>query len=665
MLVVTRYVALISALLLFTTAVDGALARKEWWKTTLVYQIWPRGFQDSDGDGEGDLKGIAIRLDYIEDLKVQTICLSPIYPSPLIDSGYDISNYTDVHPLFGDLDDFDVLVRESHNRGLKVILDIVPNHSSDQHEWFQLSARNVEPYSDYYIWANGDTDDDGNNIPPTNWLSTYSDKDGSAWTWHDGRRQWYYHKFHSSQPDLNLRNERVIEELMNIFDFWLKRNVDGFRINAVPYFFEDEYLRDEPAAGKGAHTFGLSESTALLYRFREHINNWSTNNGTWKFLIAESYDSDANLITYYGNDTHEGIAPFNYKFITHVRNNSDANHIKNILDSWLNLLPRNTSTNWVLSNHDNSRAASRIGLNRVDGLHMLSLLLPGQAYTYYGEEIAMLDAKVPWNRTIDPMGCFRGEKEFERFSRDPARTPMQWNSAKSAGFTMNDTTYLPVHPNYIYRNVEAQLAAKRSNLLTYKRLATLRKLPIFVNGDYEFATLNNKRVLVLKRSLENYPAYIVVINLGIRQERVNLTSIYPDLNAVLRTVVESSNALHVTITVPRDNFILTANAALVLSDDEKKETSEPATSSTPTSNVSDEDPSTIKSTVTTEGAISSSDDTAKKKTSTSSSDHVTPKTGSGTTKKPNDAALYHPSVLNVMINLAISVIGITQILAVT
>ncbi|XP_024887988.1 maltase A3-like [Temnothorax curvispinosus] len=547
-------------------------AKREWWETTLIYQIWPRGFQDSDGDGEGDLKGIISQLDYITNLGIETIWLNPIYRSPLIDSGYDVSNYTDIDPIFGDLEDFDNLIQEAHDRGLKVILDIIPNHSSDQHEWFQLSAKNIEPYVDYYIWTNGGIDKDGNNIPPNNWVSIHSDEEGSAWTWHNERQQWYYHKYHSSQPDLNLRNEKVIEELMDILDFWLKRNVDGFRINAVPYFFEDEALRNESFAGEGTYTFSLPESTELLYIFREYIDKWvSRNNALSKLLIAESYDTSVeNLLSYYGNGTHKGIPPFNFKFITHIRNSSEASYIKYILEKWLIFLPKDTKTNWVLSNHDNSRAASRIGLNRIDGLHMLSLLLPGQAYTYYGEEIAMLDTKIFWNRTIDFMGCARGINEYEYFSRDPARTPMQWSSKISAGFSTNKTTYLPIHSNYAYRNVEIQQSKKRSNLKTYQKLASLRKELVFTNGDYEFASLNNDRVLVLKRYLENHPVYIVVINLGLRQEEINMTLIYPNLEDTLDVIVASSNAIRVTDTVPRDNFILTANAALVLKGEEKQ-----------------------------------------------------------------------------------------------
>ncbi|XP_012219493.1 probable maltase [Linepithema humile] len=597
MLMRTYCIILISAGFSMSGVDNKQPADKEWWKTTLVYQIWPRGFQDSDDDGEGDLKGIISRLDYIKSLGIETIWINPIYSSPFIDSGYDVDNYTDINFIFGNFDDFDNLVKEAHNKELKIILDIIPNHSSDRHEWFQLSIRNIEPYIDYYIWANGSIDSDNEKIPPNNWMSTYIDVPGSAWTWHAGKEQWYYHKFHSSQPDLNLRNEKVIKELMNIFHFWLDKNVDGFQINAVPYFFEDEALRNE--LEKGTYTSGLPESTALLYTFRQYVDDWvsTRNNTTSKLLIAESYDSDANLMAYYGNSTHKGIPPFNFKFITQIHNNSNASYIKQILEEWIERLPENTSTNWVLSNHDNSRAASRIGLNRVDGLHMLSLLLPGQAYTYYGDEIAMLDAKILWNKTIDPIGCARGIEEYEFFSRDPARTPMQWNSQTSAGFSTNNITYLPVHPAYVHRNVEVQENNEKSNLKTYRKLASLRKNPIFTDGDYKFASLNNDRVLVLKRFLENNPVYIILVNLGLQQEIVNLTSLYPNLEDILKIYAASSNAIDIMDTVPRDNIILSLNAAVVVTATEENKSTDDPTANTTTSsteNTSTENTSTDK-----------------------------------------------------------------------
>ncbi|XP_017757512.1 PREDICTED: LOW QUALITY PROTEIN: maltase A3-like [Eufriesea mexicana] len=563
----------------------SAMADKEWWETALVYQIWPRGFQDSDGDGEGDLKGIINRLDYLKDLGIDAIWLNPIYSSPLIDSGYDISNYIDIHSLFGNLQLFYEFIEQAHNHDLKVILDIVPNHSSNQHKWFLESSKNVKPYSDYYVWANGFIDKEGRRIPPNNWISTYSDKEGSAWTWHDTRQQWYYHKFHESQPDLNLRNENVLQELLDILKFWLNKNVDGFRINSVSYLYEDENLRNEPVAGNGNYTSGLPENTNLVYKFRSYIDDWvKKNNATSKLLIAESYDTDEVLISLYGNDTQDGIPPFNFRFITSVQNTSTAEHIKNVLENWFKILPNNASTNWVLSNHDNSRAATRIGLNRVDGLHMLSLLLPGQAYTYYGEEIAMLDRKISWEETIDPMGSSRSRETYANYSRDPARTPMQWNSNISAG-----------------RNVEVQQSKTQSNLNTYKLLASLRKDKVFTHGDYEFATLNNDRIFLFKRSLQKYPTYIVVINLGLRQETVNLTSLYPNLKDSMEIVVASSNAVHNTKIISAERVILTANAALVLKAEEiycDTSTTEIDVTTVPTSTTTDKNLAAISSSIT-------------------------------------------------------------------
>ncbi|XP_020290811.1 maltase A3-like [Pseudomyrmex gracilis] len=592
MLTLARYVALISSLGFLTSVATGNEQKnKEWWETTLVYQIWPRGFQDSDNDGEGDLKGIISKLDYLEDLGIETIWLNSIYESPFIDSGFDVSNFTNVNSLFGTMKDFEDLVKQVHVRGMKIILDFIPNHSSDQHIFFKRSVNKRKSYTDYYIWADGGVDDNGTRTPPNNWVSTYSDTEGSAWTWNNERKQWYYHKFHHTQPDFNLRNEDLLGELEQSLEFWLLKGVDGFCIHSVPYFFEDGALRNESVAGSGAYTFGLPESTALLYRLRQFVDDYATKSKVDpKLLIAESYDaSHENLMKYYGNSTHKGVQPFNFNFITRIRNDSDASDVKQIVDEWMKLLPQNSPTNWVISNHENSRAAARISLNLIDGLHMLALLLPGQAYTYYGDEIAMLDTKITWEATIDPMGCAKGQDKFENFSRDPARTPMQWNSEVAAGFSKNKTTYLPVNSDYVSRNVKIQKNKLKSNLHTYKELASLRKKEVFRNGDYELASLNDHRVLVLRRFLKDYYVYITVINFGLRTELIDLTKIYPDLIETLDVVVSSSNAILSQSFVWRNNIMLTANAALVLKAERYVE--ETSTASTITSTTSTVAPS--------------------------------------------------------------------------
>ncbi|XP_024938936.1 uncharacterized protein LOC107265869 [Cephus cinctus] len=556
---------------------NADLENKEWWENTIVYQIWLRGFQDSDGDGEGDIRGIINRLDHLEQLGLETIWLSPIYTSPLIDSGYDVSDYVNINPLFGTLDDFNELVEKAHDKDLKVMLDVVPNHSSDEHYWFNASVHSVEPYTSYYTWANG-TVVNGTNVPPNNWISTYSTEAGSAWTWNEIRQQWYYHKFHRSQPDLNLRNAAVVQELLNILTFWLERDVDGFHFSSASYLFENEELLDEPTAGCGSHTSGLPENSGLLYEIHAHIADWITSsNSTSKLLIAGSDDDDNTLISYYGNDTHTGISPFNYRLIKDISANTNASTLKAVIEEWLELLPANHSTNWVLSNHDHSRVPSRISLNHVDGLHILSFLLPGQTFTYYGEEIGMLDTTISWNQTIDPLACAQTQDTYTTYSRDPARTPMQWDTTTSAGFSTNNSTYLPVNSNYLTRNVETQLNHDLANIQTFKALASLKKKATITHGDYEISAVNNDRVLVLKRSLEGYSTYVAVINLGLARQTVNLTELYSDVPEYLYIAVASNNAVTNSTMISVDTVILTANAALVLTDEEPENTTEPST----------------------------------------------------------------------------------------
>ncbi|KAJ8673179.1 hypothetical protein QAD02_004441 [Eretmocerus hayati] len=499
--------------------------KEDWRKGALIYHILPRAFQDSDGDGEGDLQGIISRLDYLDDLGVDAIRLGPIFASAGVDSGYDILNHTDIDDTYGDFDDFDELVDEAHKKGLKIILDVVPNHSSDQHEWFISSAAEEEPYDDYYIWADGKVVDN-KVVPPTNWKSSYKDDEGSAWTWHPKRRQWYYHKLDHAEPDLNLRNEDVIQEIMGIVDFWLEKEVDGFCIHV-----------------------GESENADFLYRLREHIDQWVLDNGAEpKLLLGEIDELDDNAISYYGNDTQPGLIPLSLALITKINDTSDAGDIKDVIEDWMEKLPEGAISSWQLSSQDYSRAASRLNSDLLDGLYMLTLLLPGQTVTYYGEEIGMLNTNISWHETIDIRGLERTEDTYDDYSRDPFRTPMQWNDTTSAGFSDNETTYLPVNPNYVDINVDDELDQPNSNLRAYKRLALLRQNPIFENGDWELNAVNDDQVLILKRSLDN-DTCLAIINFGSSKEVVNLTSLYPDLEEDLQVMVDSSN-----VDVEEDDF---------------------------------------------------------------------------------------------------------------
>ncbi|CAD6229896.1 GSCOCG00006628001-RA-CDS [Cotesia congregata] len=508
----------------------------EWWESTQIYQIWTRGFKDSDGDGEGDLQGILSELDYLKDIGVETICLNPIFLSPLIDFGYDISNYTDIDPIYGDLEDFDQLIEEAHEQDIKIILNIVPSHSSIEHEWFEASVNRIAPYSDYYIWANGSVDENGTRVPPNNWASVWNYTKGSAWTWNEDRDQWYYHKFKDTEPNLNLRNKDVVEEILDILDFWLDRGVDGFQISKGGFFYEDLDLEDDSdesnesddsnESDESVDDFGDDEYANFLYKIREFTDNWTEeNNSTSKLLLVESEESDANLISYYGDNNRSGVVPFNFHLITNVTIDDGADDIKILIENWLDDIPENSTTNWPISHPDGSRIATRQGQDRLEAWMVLTMLLPGQAYSYYGDEIGMTDAaEVPgYLKTINPT-----LNNLADLSKYAAKSPMQWDNSTSAGFSVNETLYFPINEDYVTRNVESQLEDSLSTLNTYKSLAHLRKDPVFHHGNFSIETINNDKVIFLKRHLENHPDYLVLINFGAEEEIVNITSLVSD-----------------------------------------------------------------------------------------------------------------------------------------
>ncbi|XP_042871777.1 maltase A2-like [Penaeus japonicus] len=370
-----------------------------WWKTSIVYQIYPRSFMDSNGTGTGDLLGIASRADYLRDLGVGAVWLSPVFTSPMADFGYDVSNFTDIDPVFGDLQDFDFFLQEMHDRGLKVILDFVPNHTSDQHEWFLKSVQREEPYTYYYVWADpAGYNVTGDPIPPSNWLSVFR---GSAWEWVEERQQFYLHQFLPQQPDLNFRNSDVREEMKNAMRFWLDRGVDGFRVDALKFLYEARNLyEDEPIAQDSEvedplqyefleHTLTVDqpETFDALAEWRDLLNEYED-----RFLMAEVYADVNETMKYYGNETHPlADFPFNFRLIDSFqsRDNLTGESVKAVIDEWMLSLPEGKWPNWVIGNHDNSRVASRLGSDLVDAFNMMTLLLPGTPVVYYGEEIGM------------------------------------------------------------------------------------------------------------------------------------------------------------------------------------------------------------------------------------------------------------------------------------
>ena len=374
---------------------------------------------DSNGDGVGDLAGITSRLDYLQSLGVTAIWISPIYPSPMADFGYDVSDYTGIHPLFGTLEDFDRLVAEASRRNLRVILDYVPNHTSDQHPWFVESISSREnPRRDWYIWR--DAKPDGG--APNNWLSHFG---GSGWEWDEATNQYYYHAFLKEQPDLNWRNPEVVEAMMNVLRFWLDRGVDGFRVDVMLELIKDAELRDNPPDpryrdGRGRpyrqllplHSADQLEVHEVVRKMRGVLDEYGE-----RVLIGELYIEMDRLMMYYGEDGPECHMPFNFSL---VLMRWDARRIAALVDQYEGALPAGAWPNWVLGNHDVPRIAARAGRAQVAVAAMLLLTLRGTPTMYCGDELGMEAVAVPDEAIQDPVGINLGPG----FSRDPSRTPM-------------------------------------------------------------------------------------------------------------------------------------------------------------------------------------------------------------------------------------------------
>jgi alpha-glucosidase len=486
-----------------------------WWQRGTVYQIYPRSFVDSNGDGVGDLPGIISRLDYIRWLGVDAIWLSPIYPSPMKDFGYDVSDYTGVHPLFGTLDDLDRLLHEAHARHLRVILDFVPNHSSDQHPWFLESRSSRDsPKRDWYIWR----DPAPGGGPPNNWLSCFG---GSAWAFDEHTGQYYYHAFLAEQPDLNWRNPRVVEAMLGVLRFWLERGVDGFRVDVLWHLIKDEEFVDNPAnpgwhqgmdpyqALIPVHTTDRPEVHDVIARMRRLFDEYDD-----RVLIGEIYLPVERLVQYYGADLQGAHLPFNFQLIL---SRWDARHIARLIDEYEAALPERGWPNWVLGNHDQHRIASRVGLAQARVAAMLLLTLRGTPTLYYGDEIGMRDVEIPREKVQDP---FERNVPGRGLGRDPERTPMQWSDEPNAGFTVGEP-WLPMASDYPTVNVEAQRADPGSMLTLYSRLIGLRRgEPALEVGRIEPVEAAGDVLAYRRLGRSGESAFLIALNLGSREQRL-------------------------------------------------------------------------------------------------------------------------------------------------
>lgn len=524
---------------------------KEWLSNANFYQVYPRSYKDSTGNGVGDLRGIKEKISYLKDLGIDAVWLSPIMKSPMVDHGYDISDFKDIDPTFGNLDDFDALLEECNAHNVKLILDFVPNHTSDEHDWFKQSKAGIEEFKDFYIWHPGRPNPVGGRpLPPNNWLSNFR---GSAWQWDEDRREYYYHAFTKEQPDLNYRNPKVVEEMKEVLRFWLRKGVGGFRCDTVPHLVEvepdeDGNLPDEPLSGycepndycylSHIYTQSLPLMYDMIYQWREVLEEFSTDFP--KVLLTEAY-VDLDLIIKYYNDgagRNGSHIPFNFELLTKINRYSNGKQIRSIVENYMNYIPKGYEPNWVLGNHDQHRIPGRLGEERAELFNFLLQTLPGNAITYQGEEIVMPNVVVSWDRTEDPQACATNDTIYHQNSRDPARTPMQWDDTTSAGFSTNPNTWLPVGDSYRTVNVKAQEMVAVSALKNFKKLTSLRKTGIFQYGLYESARNVEDDLYVYARSRDRV-VYIVALNFGKEPRSFNLSANFIDVGSQVRVVVAS------------------------------------------------------------------------------------------------------------------------------
>ena len=457
-----------------------------WWQNGVVYEIYPRSFADADGDGTGDLAGITDRLDYLAWLGVDAIWIAPFYPSPMADFGYDVSDYTDVDPLFGSLADLDALLAAAHERGIRVLVDYVPNHTSNQHPWFvesRASGNNAK--RDWYVWR----DAGPNGEPPNNWISMFA---GPAWEWDETTQQFYLHTFLAEQPDLNWRNPETRAAMFDVARFWLDRGVDGFRIDVAPMVMKDPELRDNPPnpSSDEAHRLGAwAQQLHLndhahpdmheLYRdFRSLLESYNDDRVSIGELHHPDYDVWAK---YYGERQDEIHVPFNFH-LTYSPWTADA--VRAAVEGVQGVLPPGAWASWVLGNHDQPRFASphRAGRDQARVGMLLLLTLRGTPTIYYGEEIGMVDVPVSRDDSRDPV-----ERREPGRGRDPERSPMQWDAAPNGGFSSPDATpWLSLAPDANRVNVAGQAEDPDSILTLTRRLIALRREhPVLRLGDFE------------------------------------------------------------------------------------------------------------------------------------------------------------------------------------
>ncbi|XP_024408637.2 amino acid transporter heavy chain SLC3A1 [Desmodus rotundus] len=511
----------------------------DWWQAGPMYQIYPRSFKDSNQDGNGDLKGIQDKLDYIKTLNIKTVWITSFYKSSLKDFRHGIEDFREIDPIFGTMKDFEDLVAAIHDKGLKLIIDFIPNHTSDKHAWFQLSRNRTEKYTDYYIWHNC-SHENGITTPPNNWLSVYGN---SSWHFDEVRNQCYFHQFTKEQPDLNFRNPDVQEEIKEIIQFWLTKGVDGFSFEAVKFLLEAKHLRDEAQVNKTQLPDTVTQYSELYHdltttqvgmhdivrSFRQTMDQHSTEPGRYRFMGTEAYgDSIDSTMVYYGLPfVQEADFPFN-DYLTRLDSPS-GNRVFETITSWMKRMPEGKWPNWMTGGPDRARLTSRLGKEYVNAMNMLVFTLPGTPITYYGEEIGMGDILAAnTNESYDVTTLL-------------SKSPMQWDNSSNAGFSEGSHSWLPTGTDYDTVNVAVQKTQPRSALTLYQELSLLRANELLLSRGWFCYLRTDGHFVVYAREMDGIDRiFLMVLNFG-ESSQLNLKEMISNIPTKARIRLSTSS----------------------------------------------------------------------------------------------------------------------------